>query len=785
MIGIAGGSVTYALPTRSSPEPQPPEPPTISVSGRIEYDTGSAYVPAQGLKVKLVDYDTFTRSPGETLGETTTDEFGRYSFEDIDNVDYDGPEHRRAGGQDVQVLILTDNDHVAVQRYPQASAYAWWSVSPDLLGPLGRVIDVPDGVHVDFGTIRFRDGVREFQAVRAFVALSKGWSFVMDQGLPDPGRVVAQWPATLERGYDPDRQLIILSRGDADSADAVMHLEAHAFMDNIYRGLGGAYPAECKSEEPIDVGTSQTCAWFHGWGLFFAAAAQHDPTYVTASQALNLESPLVDLADGDAVSARVAGALWDLMDATNEGYDQYTGTFTDLWNAMAGAPAYSFRDYWDASGIPPCDGLTSLFQNTINYNTPPVLDAFPDPVEMDEDPDPRPAFDMRTRAHDAECSFDQLLFDVAGPATSTVSVELRDDGYLEIVPAQDWYGEVTANVRVFDGVDFTAQPLHVIVHSVNDAPTVAALPDRTVKVGQEIVYQLENGISDPDDPKSSLTLSVVPVQEPLQPPVNVSIEDNFVVRFTPQDLTPGMNAFEIRATDPHGAFGRYTVLLTWEQLPNQVPTIDPTMPSVWEAHKGQTIEMDLLTYATDDRDEQAELSWTVDFDTLDHATVTGAGTQTLVFTPDPAGFLGDDPITLVVQDRDGAQNTVDVILRWTPEPNIAPTINPPLPDFSTGINQKLVVDLRPYGHDQDDNDEGLRWYVQFVDPEGPTPFVSGQGTQKLTFSPVVDFEGTVEALFVVRDPKGAEASQLVNLTWQKYMIYMPLLMRPFPQKPTN
>ena len=799
MVGLVGGSVTYARPAGVSSALQPPEPPTISVSGAIKYDTGSAYVPAQGLRVKLIDYDTWTQGPGETLGETETDEFGRYSFEDIDNIDYDGPERRRDGGQDVQLLVLTDNDHVAVQRHTQSSPYTWSSVDSALLGPGGRVPDVPDGDHVDFGTIRFRDGVRDFQAIGAFVALNDGWSFVVDEmELPDPGRTVAWWPArtTRERGYDPDRQLIILSAGDADFPDAVHHLQAHAFMDNMLRNLGGTYPPDCVTErrEDLFVETSQTCAWIHGWGLFFAAAVQNDPVYETASQALSLESPLVDLDDGDAVSLRVAGALWDLMDAANDGFDQYTGSFMEVWNGMASSPVYSFHEFWDASGIPACEGLTALAQNTINYNTPPELDSFPDPIEMDEDPASPPAFDMRDQARDAECSFDKLLFGVEGAATSTVRVELREDGFLEIVPAENWYGEVTANVRVFDGVDFTSQPLHVIVHSVNDVPRIAPPPDRTVGLGEEITYQLESRISDVDDPKDSLILSIPTDPETLVPRLEWDIDqENFIVRLMPRladgsvDLrwseTP--NAVEIVVTDPHGAFDQHTLLLTWDRGPNQPPVIKSTIPEVWEAHKGQTIVMDLLTYAEDDRDEPSELSWCVDFSTLEGVTYEGCGTQTLTFTVGDPEFIGDIPITLVVQDRDGEESTWDVILRWTPEPNIAPTINPPLPDFSTGINQQLVVDLSTYGHDQDDNEKGLRWYVQFVDPAAPTPFVSGQGTQKLKFTPVLNFEGTVEALFVVRDPKGAEASQLVNLTWQQYKVYIPLQLRPFPQKPTN
>lgn len=798
---VAGGPVTYAV----SPAIQQ-KPATISVSGRITYDTGSDIVPAQGLLVVLKDYDTVMKSPGETLGETVTDEFGRYSFEDIPNNDIDGPERRPYGGQDIQLLIQTDNDRIAVQRHPQTTPYAWASVDEDLLGVRGRRIDMPDGEHHTFPEIRFKDTVRDFQAVRAFVALSRGWSFMAEEtglGLAELGRTVARWPvlSTSEQGYNPGSRLIMLGTGDADSAGIVLHLQAHAFMDNVLRNLGGTYPAACVTEEPIDAETNQTCAWVHGWGVFFAAAAQSTPTYVSPSAVLNLESPPVDLDEGDAVAARVAGALWDLVDAVNDGFDQYTTSFAGIWAAVASAPLNNFRQFWNAwvamgseGEFRACEALPSLYQNTINYNTSPVLDPFPDPVAMDEDPTTPPSFDMRTRARDAECPFEKLVFNVEEPATGTVTVDLREDGTLHLIPAKDWNGEVTLDVNVFDGVDFATQPLHIVVRSVNDAPRFIAPPDRSAFIGENIVYQLADRIFDPDHLKSLLTLDVVPAQDPLVPNlVWVIDQDDFIITFMPRtpegevDMRPSdpTNPMDIIVTDPEGASAAHRVFLTWELYPNQAPTINPTIPLVWEAHKGQTIEMRLLTYATDDRDDASELSWFVDPETLDNATVSGSGTQNLIFTPDPADFLGSDEITLSVQDLDGARSSVDVTLRWTPEPNIAPYINPPIPDFVTGINQKLRVDLRPYGHDQDDNDQGLRWYVRFVDPDAPNPFVTGQGRQILTFTPVLDFEGTIQVELVVRDPKGAEASQVVNLTWQKYNTYMPLIMRPYAQKPTN
>jgi hypothetical protein len=257
--------------------------------------------------------------------------------------------------------------------------------------------------------------------------------------------------------------------------------------------------------------------------------------------------------------------------------------------------------------------------------------------------------------------------------------------------------------------------------------------------------------------------------------------EGMTITFTPREpLGDKTNTVDIVVTDPGGASARQRVFLEWKRLPNEAPTISDDLPEVWEKHVGETIVLELLSYAEDDRDEPWELSWYVD--DLDHATVDGVGTQTLSFTPDPADFEGDDPITLIVQDRDGAESTRAVILRWTPLPNIAPQINPQIPDQVAGVNQPIVLDLRGYATDADDNPGSLRWYVEYLSDERHS-VVTGQGTQILTFTPAAGFVGSEQVRLVVRDPKGAEDSQVVTLTWKEYRVYMPLILRPVPTKP--
>lgn len=785
--GAAGTSVIHAL--------QPDQPPTISVAGRIRYDTGSAIVAAPGLTVKLIDYDVYTFGPGETLAETVTDELGRYSFTDVSNNDIDGPENRPDEGQDVQLLIETTNDHVIVLS-PGGAPYRWASVDSDLLGGLGRYMNVPDSGEIEFPTIDLDPDVGNFQAVRAFVTLNQGWQFVVDEtglGAEELGQVEAEWPVILvsQRGYDVDEQRIMLGTGDADSPDAVLHFEALAFLDNVLRSQGSIFPDACSTIPNLGQENTAECAWLHGFGVFFPAAVQGESLYDTTYAAFSLESPPASFDVGDLVPARVGGALYDLFDAVDDGFDSYSTSFVSLWDALASVEINSFREFWDTwvdmaeeGEARACEALPSLYQNTINYNTVPTFNPL-DTITMDEDAEEPATVNLALYVSDEECAFEALEISVEDPPEDTVEVEVDEDGVLHITPFPDWNGEVSLEVSVFDGVDFATQILNIVVVSVNDAPRFVAPPDRVVFLGETIIYELADRIFDPDHPQESLTLDVEVTQEDVPMVVTVD-EDTFTIVFEPQDNSDGTNSVDLIVTDPEDAFAEHRVFLTWEPFPNEAPTIVPSIPLLWEAHKGQTIEMDLGDYATDDNDNPEELQWFVDPETLENATVSGTGTNVLYFTPDPADFLGNDEITLQVKDRDGATATVEgITLRWTPEPNIAPFINPPIPDFIVGINQSLRVDLRSYGHDQDDNNLGLRWYVRFVDPTAENPAVSGEGTQFLTFEPVPDFKGTIEVEFFVRDPNGAEASQVVRLTWREYYTYMPLMLRSFQQKPTN
>lgn len=87
----------------------------------------------------------------------------------------------------------------------------------------------------------------------------------------------------------------------------------------------------------------------------------------------NLETPTwcsPDWDDSDEVEGRVAGALWDIYDSQDDGYDTFSDGFTQIWDIVETTTCDTFREFWDAwntSGYPKQPALLAIFQNTIEY----------------------------------------------------------------------------------------------------------------------------------------------------------------------------------------------------------------------------------------------------------------------------------------------------------------------------------------------------------------------------------------------------------------------------------
>jgi hypothetical protein len=105
---------------------------------------------------------------------------------------------------------------------------------------------------------------------------------------------------------------------------------------------------------------------------------------------------------GERFEVLVAGALWDLFDTANDGYDQFSASFADIFNTLWSAgqgfcntwvdppvafqcisSQRTFRDFyrdWRARGLNPIPVNAAAFQNRINLNNTPRVVSFTAPT---------------------------------------------------------------------------------------------------------------------------------------------------------------------------------------------------------------------------------------------------------------------------------------------------------------------------------------------------------------------------------------------------------------------
>ncbi len=77
--------------------------------------------------------------------------------------------------------------------------------------------------------------------------------------------------------------------------------------------------------------------------------------------------------DGDSVVGRVAGALYDIFDSSNDTMDKFSDGFSRIWNVMLTGQDYgidvffTFWMRWLDEPYPRQPTIQAIFQNTIDY----------------------------------------------------------------------------------------------------------------------------------------------------------------------------------------------------------------------------------------------------------------------------------------------------------------------------------------------------------------------------------------------------------------------------------
>lgn len=102
--------------------------------------------------------------------------------------------------------------------------------------------------------------------------------------------------------------------------------------------------------------SNAACAWSEGWSDFLPLAVNGDQCFDyfdvgpcgPVSDNIENQGWSDGKPTGDQVEGRIAGTLWDIIDANNEGYDRRTDAFWAIWTLMGEEEQeFNVRDFYD------------------------------------------------------------------------------------------------------------------------------------------------------------------------------------------------------------------------------------------------------------------------------------------------------------------------------------------------------------------------------------------------------------------------------------------------------
>ncbi|MDD5469129.1 MAG: hypothetical protein PHS96_15175 [Anaerolineales bacterium] len=151
------------------------------------------------------------------------------------------------------------------------------------------------------------------------------------------------------------------------------------------------------------------------------------------------------------MKGRVAGALYDLFDSANEGYD--SASFDPIADLVVNSPTedtfLQFWESWQASGQNEHHAVRAIYQNTIDYDDPPSIDL-PNRTVL-QDFGWSHAIDLWEYSWDEESLDAELAWQRLYVSDSRCGVSL-DGRWVNIAPQSGWLGGCDVSVRVSDSL---------------------------------------------------------------------------------------------------------------------------------------------------------------------------------------------------------------------------------------------------------------------------------------------------------------------------------------------
>ncbi len=437
------------------------QPGQITVQGSFQYvDRDNADRPARFVRVLL--YDDDDSSGDDLLGQTTTDQNGVFQFAALPNQDNDEP----GSTLDIYVIWVAEfNDSAAAQRRVadlSGASYRWQSETRR---------NVPNGVVAFNG---YQPATNR-PAMWIFQDLRRSWEYVRNSVHIDPGPVMARWadnvdcwPICASHFHGGvGGPYIFISSQHQNSADVVVHEAAHHYLYN--RANWWVLDASCFNHQIFSQVNSETCAWSEGWADFLPLLVNNDACFDWARGPCGAGGGAFENLEvrsrndmppafpwGDRVEGRIAGALYDLFDNNNEGFDSAAFGFGPIAAIVLDNQAedrfFTFWQRWQASNNNRHRALHAFYQNTIDYNTPPRFDPpLPNLVALRGVAWPR-ALDLWSYAVDDDSADSELSFQLVAVSDNRCGVMLTENRWINLAPQANWLGVCDVTVRASDAI---------------------------------------------------------------------------------------------------------------------------------------------------------------------------------------------------------------------------------------------------------------------------------------------------------------------------------------------
>ncbi|MFZ3070413.1 MAG: hypothetical protein WA110_04745 [Anaerolineaceae bacterium] len=441
---------------------------SVNVQGTLSYSDRNGNT-AYGRNYKVSLFEDDADGQDDLLWVTYTDRDGFFSISYLTNWDWDENDYPVDPRLDLYVVWETDNPELNQQvTYFDGTPYHWES---DTRGNISDgITEIFDNLIVD----------STLPAMWIYEDMLRAYEYMLLNTGVDPGGVMALWEDGIDSygnctgscfipGEEPR---IFISDQSRLSRDTVVHEVGHHYMWNKTNWVHGC------GDHSMFIPSEANCAWSEGWADFLPLPVNGDTCYdfgigPCSGSYYDLEAhsltdpPPPPYYRGDMVEGRVAGALYDLFDTTNEDFDSDDFGMVPLTEVVFQEPLeQSFPDFWESWKVTrhsQHNAVRTFYQNTIDYDTPPYFEPLlPDRtvlqgVGWDH------AIGLWSYSRDEESEFWELDWQIVYTSDLRCGVTIDENDYVNIHPQDGWLGSCYVTIRVSDSLKMDEDTFRVDV----------------------------------------------------------------------------------------------------------------------------------------------------------------------------------------------------------------------------------------------------------------------------------------------------------------------------------